>query len=87
MKKNEHALHLCHHSKVHVKTQDGLDACIKANQCFSDDPCPLMQAFPKAKVPVKKSLQSSKTSISAKAEVKKSTKHHSLILLLWALIR
>jgi len=67
MKKNEHALHLCPHSKVHVKTQDGLDACIKANQCFSDDPCPLMQAFPKAKVPVKKSLESSKTPISAKA--------------------
>lgn len=47
-----HATHFCPSAKVHVKTQDGFDACITEHQCFSDDPCPLLKDFWEAKTPL-----------------------------------
>jgi hypothetical protein len=35
----------CKERMVHVDLAQGFHKCIEANQCFSDDPCPLSKAF------------------------------------------
>ena len=35
----------CKERKVNVDLRHGFHECIKENQCFSDDPCPLSEKF------------------------------------------
>ena len=38
-------LKFCTRMDKHVDTQQTLEECIGANECFSDDPCPLSAQF------------------------------------------
>jgi hypothetical protein len=61
MQKKEMPLHYCPSAKVHVHLKTGLEACLTEHQCFSDDPCPLMQAFLKHNVHTKPNAPQSGT--------------------------
>jgi len=42
---NSKALHFCSRMNKTVDTHQTLEECIGANECFSDDPCPLSGQF------------------------------------------
>jgi hypothetical protein len=37
--------HYCHSRDKLISVAVGFERCIKENQCFSDDPCPLQEHF------------------------------------------
>ena len=37
--------HYCHSRDKLISVSVGFEKCIKENQCFSDDPCPLQEHF------------------------------------------
>jgi hypothetical protein len=37
--------HYCHSRDKQISVVVGFEKCIKENQCFSDDPCPLQERF------------------------------------------
>jgi hypothetical protein len=37
--------HYCHSREKLISVVVGFEKCIKENQCFSDDPCPLQEHF------------------------------------------
>jgi hypothetical protein len=44
----------CTDRKVNVDLKQGIQKCIAQNQCFSDDPCPLIEKF---RPPFQKAIQ------------------------------